>query len=142
MQAVPQKSTVQAGRRWLRRARAAALGFGLVVAMAGSGAAAAQEPDVDASTHESPVAIAVPSGWFYPGLGEDSTGFGVRNFADGPRFLDAFTRYGGVDVMGYPSSRPLDRSRRVLLSAHPARPDAMVADHQRGPAGESLRDPA
>ena len=106
MQAVPQKSTVQAGRRWLRRARAAALGFGLVVAMAGSGAAAAQEPDVDASTHESPVAIAVPSGWFYPGLGEDSTGFGVRNFADGPRFLDAFTRYGGVDVMGYPSSRP------------------------------------
>ena len=106
MQSVPQKLTTSAGRSRLRRARAVAIGLGLIAAVAASGTAAAREPDVDAAKHESPAAIAVPSGWFYPGLGEDSTGFGVRNFADGPRFFDAFRRYGGLDVMGYPTSRP------------------------------------
>lgn len=104
-QAVPGKLTTSAGRRRLRRVRAVALGLGLIAAVSASGAAA-REPDVDAAKHESPVAIAVSSGLFYPGLGEDGAGFGVRNFADGPRFFDAFTRYGGLDVMGYPTSRP------------------------------------
>ncbi|MCY4113715.1 MAG: hypothetical protein OXG33_07255 [Chloroflexi bacterium] len=104
-QAVPQTLRTSAGRRCLRRVRAVALGMGLIAAVSASGAAA-REPDVDAAKRDSPVAIAVSSGWFYPGLGEDGTGFGVRNFADGPRFFDAFTRYGGLDVMGYPTSRP------------------------------------
>ena len=103
---MPHNSTGQAGRGWLRRSRAVALGLGLIVAAAASSAAGAAEADVDATKQESPVAIVVPSGRFYPGLGEDGAGFGVRNFADGPRFFDAFARYGGVDVMGYPSSRP------------------------------------
>ncbi len=103
---MPQNSTGQAGRGWLRRIRAVALGLGLVAAVAASSAAAAREPDVDAAKQGSRVTIAVPSGRFYPGLGEDGAGFGVRNFADGPRFFDAFARYGGVEVMGYPSSRP------------------------------------
>ncbi len=105
MLSVPRKLTTSAGRRWLRRVRAVALGLGLIAAVTTSGAAA-REPDVESAKHESPVAIAVSSGWFYPGLGADSTGFGVRNFADGPRFFDAFRRYGGLDVMGYPTSRP------------------------------------
>jgi len=103
---VPQNSTGQAGRGWLRRSRAVALGLGLIVTVAASSTAAAAEPEVDTAKHGAPVAIVVPSGRFYPGLGEDGAGFGVRNFADGPRFFDAFVRYGGVDVMGYPSSRP------------------------------------
>ena len=103
---MPQNSTGQAGRGWLRQSRAVALGLGLIIAAAAASAAGAAEPDVDAAKQESPVAIVVPSGRFYPGLGEDGAGFGVRNFADGPRFFDAFARYGGVEVMGYPSSRP------------------------------------
>ncbi len=102
MRSVPERTTANTGRSWLRRGRAAALGFALIAAVAASGTAAHAQDDASAP----PVAIAVPSGWFYPGLGEDGTGFGVRNFADGPRFFDAFTRYGGLDVMGYPSSRP------------------------------------
>ena len=105
MLSVPRKLTTSAGRSWLRRVRAVALGLGLIAAVTTSGAAA-REPDVESAKHESPAAIAVSSGWFYPGLGNDSTGFGVRNFADGPRFFDAFRRYGGLDVMGYPTSRP------------------------------------
>ena len=102
MRSVPERTTANTVRGWLRRGRAAALGFALIAAVAASGTAAHAQDDASAP----PVAIAVPSGWFYPGLGEDGTGFGVRNFADGPRFFDAFTRYGGLDVMGYPSSRP------------------------------------
>ena len=102
MRSVPERTTANTGRSWLRRGRAAALGFALIAAVAASGTAAHAQDDASAP----PVAVAVPSGWFYPGLGEDGTGFGVRNFADGPRFFDAFTRYGGLDVMGYPSSRP------------------------------------
>lgn len=104
-QAVPRKLNTSAGRCRLRRVRAVALGLGLIAAVSVSGAAA-REPDVDAAKREPPVAIAVSSGWFYPGLGEDGAGFGVRNFADGPRFFDAFTWFGGPEVMGYPSSRP------------------------------------
>ena len=133
MRSVPDRTTANTGRGWLRRGRAAALGFALIAAVAASGTAAAQEPDADASAP--PVAIAVPSGWFYPGLGEDGTGFGVRNFADGPRFFDAFTRYGGLDVMGYPASRPwigpggfiYQLTQRALMQWSPAENKVQLA---------------
>ena len=136
MQSVPRKLTTSAGRSWLRRVRAVALGLGLIAAVAASGAAAAREPDLDLAKPESPAAIAVPSGSFYPGLGEDGAGFGVRNFADGPRFFDAFERYGGLAVMGYPSSRPwigpggfiYQLTQRTLMQWSPAEDDVRLAN--------------
>ena len=132
MQSVPDRTTANTGRSWLRRGRAAALGFALIAAVAASGTAAHAQDDAFAP----PVAIAVPSGWFYPGLGEDGTGFGVRNFADGPRFFDAFTRYGGLDVMGYPSSRPwigpggfiYQLTQRALMQWSPAENKVQLAN--------------
>ena len=132
MQSVPERTTANTGRSWLRRGRAAALGFALIAAVAASGTAAHAQDDASAP----PVAIAVPSGWFYPGLGEDGTGFGVRNFADGPRFFDAFTRYGGLDVMGYPSSRPwigpggfiYQLTQRALMQWSPAENKVQLAN--------------
>ena len=132
MRSVPERTTANTGRSWLRRGRAAALGFALIAAVAASGTAAHAQDDASAP----PVAIAVPSGWFYPGLGEDGTGFGVRNFADGPRFFDAFKRYGGLDVMGYPSSRPwigpggfiYQLTQRALMQWSPAENKVQLAN--------------
>ena len=134
MRSVPERMTAPTGRGWLQRVRAAALGFALIAALAASGTAAAQEPADDAAAL--PVAISVPSGWFYPGLGEDGTGFGVRNFADGPRFFDAFKRYGGLDVVGYPSSRPwigpggfiYQLTQRALMQWSPAEDKVQLAN--------------
>ena len=50
--------------------------------------------------------IGSPSGRFFTDLGRDGLGYAVRNYVDGPRFLDAFERFGGVPVLGFPSSRP------------------------------------
>ncbi len=75
-----------------------------MAALLTAGAVAAKSP---ADVALQPVVkILVPSGQFFTELGENGTGFGVRNYANGPRFLDAFDRYGGLSVMGFPSSRP------------------------------------
>ena len=119
---------------WARRARAAALGAAIVAALVTSGTAMAKAPTD--STLRPLVEISVASGQFYTELGENGTGFGVRNYANGPRFLDAFERYGGLPVMGYPSSRPwigpggfvYQLTQRALMQWSPANDNVRLAN--------------
>ena len=81
-----------------------ALGAALTMTVLTSGTAAATTPTN--GTFQALVEITVPSGRFYTEPDGNGRGFGIRNYANGPRFLDAFERYGGLAVMGYPLSRP------------------------------------
>lgn len=89
---------------WARKARALALGIALTMILLTSGTATATTPAND--TFRPLFEIQVPSGRFFTEPDGNGTGFGIRNYANGQRFLDAFERYGGLAVMGYPLSRP------------------------------------
>lgn len=48
----------------------------------------------------------VTGGVFHPRLEAGGLGFAVRNYRGGPHFYDAYRRFGGVEMLGPPISRP------------------------------------
>ena len=66
---------------------------------------------------------------FFTETGDGSgRGFSITDYSDGPRFLTAFDRFGGEDVLGFPVSRPFAAddglfyqiTQRALLQWFPA----------------------
>ena len=87
--------------------------------LAGVGRAAAAPP-LDATP--------VTGGAFFEQADADGLGFAIRNYAEAPAFYNAFLRFGGVQTLGPPVSRPwiadggfvYQLTQRVLLQWSPA----------------------